>query len=169
MSRPRDAQRSAVYDAEQLVRTMFDRAEERDNRVVTVMGSQVTLPIERKFASLTSVQTYVDAVLAMDWIAATWPNVGRVITVRARSGSGAAHYERDTATIAVPLHQGNRAWALRELVVLHEMAHHFGDEDEQQHGGAFVDRYITLVSEIVGSEAGFVLRAMMAESGVRIG
>ncbi|MSX06488.1 MAG: TIGR04338 family metallohydrolase, partial [Actinobacteria bacterium] len=38
MSRPRDAQRSAVYDAEQMVRIMFDRAEERDNRVVTVLG-----------------------------------------------------------------------------------------------------------------------------------
>ena len=114
-------------------------------------------------------QAYVDAVLGLDWVAATWPEAGLVITVRARSGSAAAHYESDTATIAVPLHRGNRAWALRELVVLHELAHHFAEENEQQHGGAFVDRYITLVGEIVGSEAGFVLRAMMAESGVRIG
>ena len=165
----KDIQRSKVYDAEQLVRTMFDRAEERGLRMVQVMGSQITLPIERKFASLDSVQAYVDAILALGWVAATWPGAGRRIIVRARSGSGAAHYERDTATIAVPLHRGNRAWALRELVVLHELAHHFGDEDEPQHGGAFVDRYITLVGEIVGSEAAFVLRAMMAESGVRIG
>ncbi|MFI8566240.1 TIGR04338 family metallohydrolase [Rhodococcus sp. NPDC078407] len=165
----KDIQRSKVYDAEQLVRTMFDRAEERGLRMVQVMGSQITLPIERKFASLDSVQAYVDAVLALGWVAATWPDAGRRIIVRARSGSGAAHYERDTATIAVPLHRGNTAWALRELVVLHELAHHFGDEDEPQHGGAFVDRYITLVGEIVGSEAAFVLRAMMAESGVRIG
>ncbi|OZF49193.1 TIGR04338 family metallohydrolase [Rhodococcus sp. 14-1411-2a] len=169
MSRARDAQRAAVYDAEQLVRTMFDRAEERDLRMVQVMGSQITLPIERKFASIDSVQAYVDAVLALEWVAATWPDAGRVVTVRARSGSAAAHYESDTATIAVPLHRGNRAWALRELVVLHELAHHFADENEEQHGGAFVDHYITLVGEIVGSEAGFVLRAMMAESGVRIG
>ncbi|WP_415971712.1 TIGR04338 family metallohydrolase [Rhodococcus sp. 077-4] len=169
MSRPRDTQRSAVYDAEQMVRIMFDRAEERDNRVVEVLGSQLTLPVERKFASLASVQTYVDAVLALDWVPATWPDAGRTVTVRARSGSAAAHYESDTATVAVPLHRGNRAWALRELVVLHELAHHFADENEQQHGGAFVDRYITLVGEIIGSEAGFVLRAMMAENGVRIG
>ncbi|WP_042937915.1 TIGR04338 family metallohydrolase [Rhodococcus sp. AW25M09] len=165
----KDIQRSAVYDAEGWVRTMFDRAEERDMRVVQVMGSQITLPIERKFASLESVQTYVDAVLALDWIAATWSEAGRAITVRARSGSAAAHYERDTATIAVPLHRGNKAWALRELVILHELAHHFGNEDEPQHGGPFVDRYITLVGEIIGSEAGFVLRATMAESGIRIG
>ncbi|WP_206491485.1 TIGR04338 family metallohydrolase [Rhodococcus sp. KRD162] len=169
MGKARDAQRSAVYDAEHWVRTMFDRAEERDIRVVHVAGSQITLPIERKFASLESVQRYVDAVLALDWVRAMWPDAGRTITVRARSGAGAAHYERDTATIAVPLHRGNTAWALRELVVLHELAHHFGDEDEPQHGGAFVDRYITLVGEIVGSEAAFVLRATMAESGVRIG
>lgn len=157
-----------MYEVEQLVRTMFDRADERDIRVVEMLGSQITLPIERKFASLESVQAYLDAVLALDWVAATWPHAGRTVTVRARSGSTAAHYERDTASIALPLHQNNKAWALRELVLLHELAHHFGDDQEPQHGGAFVDRYLTLVTEIIGFEVGFLLRAMMAENGAAV-
>lgn len=163
----RDTQRSKVYEAESLVRTMFERAEERDLRTVDIAGSTLTLPIERKFASVESVQRYVDAVLQLDWVRAAWPNAGDV-HVRERSGATASHYERATRTIAVPLHRGNRAWALRELVVLHELAHHLAD-DEPAHGGPFVDRFLTLVAEVIGHEAGFVLRAMMLDTGVRIG
>ncbi|MBY6684514.1 TIGR04338 family metallohydrolase [Rhodococcus sp. BP-149] len=170
----RDSQRSRVYDAEHQVRTMFDRADERGLRTVELLGSTVTLPIERRFASLDSVQTYVDGVTALDWVRSEWPRAAVPVRVRARSGAGAAHYEVDTATIAVPLHVRGRAWALREMVVLHEIAHHLepGDPDDHRepaHGGAFVDRYLTLVSEIIGAEAGFVLRATMHACGVRIG
>ena len=59
----KDSQRSKVYEAEHLVRTMFDRADQRGLRTVDMLGSTLTLPVERKFASLDSVQTYVDAVL----------------------------------------------------------------------------------------------------------
>jgi putative metallohydrolase (TIGR04338 family) len=166
----RDSQRSKVYAAETLVRTIFDRADERDLRTVDIYGSTLTLPIERKFASLDSVQHYLDSILALDWVRARWPDAGTV-RVRERSGSGASHYERDTRTIAVPLHRRNKAWALRELVVLHELAHHFEPEDSEApaHGGAFVDRFVTLVTEIVGNEAGFLLRATLLETGVEIG
>lgn len=167
----RDSQRSKVYEAETMVRTMFDRAEERGLRTVDILGSTLTLPIERKFASIDSVQRYVDSILKLNWICETWPTAGTVVHVRERSGAGASHYERDTRTIAVPLHRHNEAWALRELVVLHELAHHFEPEDQglPSHGGAFVDRFVTLVSEIVGQEAGFVLRATMLEAGVKVG
>ena len=50
----RDAQRSRVYDAEQQVRTMFDRADQRGLRTIEIHGSTVTLPVERRFASLDS-------------------------------------------------------------------------------------------------------------------
>ncbi len=167
----RDSQRSKVYEAESLVRTIFDRADERDLRTVDILGSTVTLPIERKFASLDSVQRYVDAVSRLEWIRETWPQADTVVHVRERSGTGASHYERDTQTIAVPLHRRNEAWALRELVVLHELAHHYEPPDSEvpSHGGEFVDRFVRLVTEIVGHEAGFLLRATMLESGVAIG
>ncbi|MGB3371186.1 MAG: TIGR04338 family metallohydrolase [Rhodococcus sp. (in: high G+C Gram-positive bacteria)] len=165
----RDSQRSKVYEAETMVRTMFDRADERDLRTVQILGSTLTLPIERKFASVDSVQRYVDSVLALNWVRQTWPEAGTVVHVRERSGPTASHYERDTRTIAVPLHRRNEAWALRELVVLHELAHHLepDDSDFSSHGGQFVDRFVTLVGEIIGHEAGFVLRATMHQTGVQ--
>lgn len=172
---PRDSQRSRVYEAETLVRTMFDRADERGLRTVDVAGSTLTLPIERKFASIESVQAYVDSVMRLNWVRRQWPSASAV-HVRERTGATASHYERDTRTIAVPLHRHNEAWALRELVVLHELAHHLGVDDDSggsgdqpAHSGAFVGRFITLVTEIVGQEAGFLLRTMMLDNGVRTG
>ncbi|MFZ2178059.1 MAG: TIGR04338 family metallohydrolase [Rhodococcus sp. (in: high G+C Gram-positive bacteria)] len=173
MRRVRDTQRTAVYDAEAMVRTMFDRADERGLRVVEVLGSQVTLPIERKFASIESVQDYVNRVLALNWVRATWPRAYTPVHIRARSGNAAAHYESDCATIAVPEHRDGDAWAFRELVLLHELAHHLDPSDPDfpelaPHGPEYVDRYLTLVGEIIGPEAAFVLRAMLLAGGVRL-
>ncbi|WP_407440882.1 TIGR04338 family metallohydrolase [Rhodococcus sp. (in: high G+C Gram-positive bacteria)] len=164
MTRVRDIRKSAVYESEAMVRRMFDLADERGLRTVDVAGSSVTLPVERRFASLDSVQRYVDAVLALGWVRDRWPRAAVPVHVRARSGNTAAHYESDCATIALPEHHANRAWAFRELVVLHELAHHLDPQDpddptEAAHGVGFVDRFLTLVGEIIGPEAAFVLRA----------
>lgn len=162
----RDAQRSKVYDAETLVRTVFDRADEHGVRSLAVMGSHITLPVERRFASIESVQTYCDQVLALNWVRARWDV--SPITVRARSGPSAAHYEIDTATLAVPLHVSGKAWALRELVVLHELAHHLQPEgDFAPHGPEFVERYLELIDEIVGGEAALLMRTTMLDCGVQ--
>ena len=59
----RDRQRARVYDAENLVHRIFDRS--ADFPVIEVAGSRLTLPVERHFATIESVQTYVDAVLAL--------------------------------------------------------------------------------------------------------
>ncbi|MDI9901879.1 TIGR04338 family metallohydrolase [Rhodococcus sp. IEGM 1409] len=162
----RDTQRSAVYEAETLVRTMFDRADERGLRSVEVMGSTITLPVERKFGSVESVQTYCDQLLGLNWVRETWPRATVSVSVRSRAGNAAAHYSNDV--IAVPDDRDGR-WALREFVVLHELAHHLGDpaSDEASHGPEFVDRYTRLVGEIIGPEATFVLRAMFLAGGVR--
>jgi putative metallohydrolase (TIGR04338 family) len=134
-----DRQRTRVYDAEALVRRMFDRSV--DYPVVDVAGSHLTLPPERRFASLESVQRYVDAVLGLRWVRERWPRADVPVSVRSRAGQSRAHYERFPAVIAVPLHEGGHAWALRELVVLHE----------------------------VGEEAAFLLRVTLLESGAAVG
>lgn len=162
----RDSQRSAVYDAETLVRSMFDRADERNLRTVEIFGSSVTLPVERKFGSVESVQAYCDQILRLNWVVETWPRANVSVSVRARAGNTAAHYSNDV--IAVPIDRDGR-WAMRELVVLHELAHHLGDDAEAAHGSTFVDRYLTLIGEIIGPEAAFVLRAMYLSGGVRTG
>ncbi|HZC72087.1 MAG TPA: TIGR04338 family metallohydrolase [Jatrophihabitans sp.] len=166
----RDVQRSKVYAAESLVCRIYDRAEQADTRTVELHGSTITLPIERRFASLESIQRYVNAVLALRWVRARWPTRATVpVTVRARRGHAKAHYEQANATIAIPPHEQNRAWAMRELVLLHELAHHLEpSEVAQPHGPEFTERYATLVAEIVGPEAGLLLRTAMHESGVRM-
>ena len=57
----RDTQRSKVYAAEEFVRTLFDRAAEHGSRVVDFFGTPLTLPPEGRFASVESVQRYVDS------------------------------------------------------------------------------------------------------------
>jgi putative metallohydrolase (TIGR04338 family) len=156
---PRDTQRAKVYAAEEFVRTLFDRAAEHGNRVVDFFGTQLTMPPEGRFASADSVQRYVDEVLAH-------PAVG-ALTVRARRGATAAHYERsddDGAAIAVP--ERGSTWALRELVVLHEIAHHLCDA-EPPHGQEFVATFCELTEAVMGPEVAHVLRVVYAKEGVR--
>ncbi|AHH22265.1 hypothetical protein NONO_c75100 [Nocardia nova SH22a] len=167
----RDSQRARVYDAEGLVRRIFDRAEEFGTRTIELHGSTLTLPIERKFASVESVQSYAERVLALNWIRRQWNRAAEPLTVRARAGVTAAHYEAGRAMLAVPLHTGGTAWALRELVILHELAHHLEppDADHAPHGPEFCARYLELVDGIIGPEAALLLRSTLYDCGARIG
>ena len=162
---PRDTQRSRVYAAEQFVRTLFDRAAERGSRSVDFFGAQLTLPPEGRFAAVDSVQRYVDDVLSLPAVRARWPALAPV-AVRGRRGVTAAHYEwtPEAAVIAVPDRQSN--WALRELVVLHELAHHVAQADPP-HGPEFVAAFCELASAVMGDEVGYLLRVMYAKEGVR--
>jgi putative metallohydrolase (TIGR04338 family) len=162
---PRDTQRAKVYAAEEFVRTLFDRAAEHGNQVVEFFGTQLTLPPEARFAEAPSVQRYVDDVLAHPTVQARWPTAG-TLTARARRGATAAHYERsdEGATIAVP--DRRSTWALRELVVLHEIAHHLCDA-EPPHGPEFVATFCELAGAVMGPEVAHVLRVVYAKEGVR--
>ncbi|MGE2691886.1 TIGR04338 family metallohydrolase [Mycolicibacterium pulveris] len=162
----RDFQRAKVYAAEEFVRTLFDRAGERANPVVEFFGTQLTLPPEGRFASVPAVQRYIDEVLAMPGVQRRWPGAPP-LRVRARRGVAAAHYERsaDAAVIAVPEQRGS-GWALRELVVLHEIAHHLCD-DPPPHGPQFVATFCELTEAVMGPEVAHVLRVVFAKEGVR--
>ncbi|GAB2684389.1 TIGR04338 family metallohydrolase [Nocardia thraciensis] len=167
----RDGQRARVYDAEGLVRRMFERVDEHGVRTVELHGSQITLPIERRFASVDSVQAYADRVLALNWVRARWDRALTPLVVRARTGTTAAHYESEGAVLAVPLHRGGTAWALRELVILHEIAHHLEPVGAElaPHGPEFCTRYVELVDGVIGPEAALLLRSTMSGCGVRFG
>lgn len=139
---------------------MFDRAAQHSSRAIDFFGTQLTLPPEAKFGSVAAVQNYVDDVTA---------RVGtNPVTVRARRGTKAAHYEIDGAVIAVP--EQDTTWALRELVVLHELAHHLCAQgpaaDAPAHGPEFVATYCGLCETIMGPEVGLVLRMVYAKEGV---
>ncbi len=162
----RDSQRSKVYAAEEFVRTLFDRAAEHGSRSVEFFGAQLTLPPEARFGSLDAVQRYVDDVLALPAVRSRWADVAP-LRVRARRAATAAHYEnRDGAgVIAVP-HHDDADWALRELVVLHEIAHHLC-HDEPPHGSRYVMTLCALTELVMGPEVGHVLRVVYAKEGAR--
>ena len=166
-ARLRDFQRSRVYDAEHLVHRIFDRSVEYP--VVEVVGSHLTLPVERKFGSIEAVGSYVEQVLALRWVRSTWDRARTPVLVRDRAGAGKAHYQRAGSIMAVPGYRAGSGWALRELVILHELAHHLAGGIEIAHGGAFVDRLLTLVDGVVGPEAALLLRVTMLDVGVVIG
>lgn len=161
----RDIQRAKVYAAEEFVRTLFDRAGERGNRSIEFFGASLTLPPEAKFGSLEAVQRYVDDVLSHPAVRRRWPGL-EPVTVRGRRGATAAHYELDgsAATIAVP--DRHTTWALRELVVLHEIAHHVC-RCEPAHGPEFVAKFGELAELVMGPEVSHVLRVVYAKEGVR--
>ena len=163
----RDAQRSRVYAAEGFVRTLFDRAAQHSSRAIDFFGESITLPPEARFASVESVATYVEDVLALPAVAALRPDVGP-LAVRVRRGATAAHYENDGAAglIAVPDALG-ATWAMRELVVLHEVAHHLCGLDGPAHGPEFVAMFCALAGAVMGPEVGYVLRVVYAKEAVR--
>lgn len=163
----RDTQRAKVYAAEVFVRTVFDRAAERGSGDAEFFGTRMTLPPEARFGSVAAVQRYVDEVLALPSVRGRWPDAA-VLTVRARRGATAAHYEKsgDAGIIAVPDQRGGGDWALRELVVLHEMAHHLCDS-RPAHGPAFVATLCALAEIVMGPELGYLLRVVFAQEGVR--
>ncbi len=163
----RDAQRGRVYAAEgQLARMIDVRV---DYPTIQLFGSEVVVPDDRKFGDLDSVQRYVDAVLGLNWVQARWPEAAaRPVSVRARRGAQKAHYEPGTATIALPPFELGGRWGLRELVVLHELAHHVTMGSGAVHGPEFVSALLVLVDELVGPEAEFLLRTTYLENGVTI-
>lgn len=155
-----------MYAAEDFVRTLFDRAVERESPSLEFFGTQLTLPPEGRFGSVASVQRYIDDVLALPAVRQRWPAASRP-RVRPRRAATAAHYEnRDGAgTIAVPDHD-TADWAMRELVVLHEVAHHLC-QAQPPHGAEFVATMCTLTELVMGPEVGHVLRVVYAKEGVR--
>lgn len=162
----RDSQRAKVYAAEEFVRTLFDRAAEHGSQSVEFFGTQLTLPPEGRFGSVASAQRYVDDVLALPAVRKRWPSVSP-LRVRARRAATAATYENRSGTgvIAVP-DRDTADWALRELVVLHEVAHHLC-QVEPAHGPEFVETVVELTELVMGPELGHVLRVVYAKEGVR--
>ncbi|MGV9712200.1 TIGR04338 family metallohydrolase [Gordonia sp. NPDC003424] len=164
--RARDTARSRVYDAERLVFRLFDRADEA--RTVQLVGTELTLPVEARFGSVDSVRGHVDRVLAMPAVRARFTRAAHPVAVRERRGDRSAHYSRTAdgdAEIAIPSSRDGR-WALRELVVLHELAHHLDDSGGPAHGREFVVCLIDLVGLVLGPEAALVYRVIFSDSGV---
>lgn len=136
MPKSDDPHKQAVYDAEFEVRFIL---KQEPGSKIDFYGSTLCVPVERKFASIESVETYVRAVCSLGWVQERFGSFAKTPPrVRPRRGQKFAHYERFNNMIAMPPHleAGSHSWAMRELVVLHELAHHFTPSGEH-HGTRF--------------------------------
>ncbi len=143
-----DARR--VYAAEDTLLFMLEHG-----GTVQFMGSSLTMPVERRFGDLDGVRRYLKAVRSQGW---GYPDVPEP-AVRLRRGHTKAHWEN--GVIALPDGIGQKGWAMREVVVLHEFAHHvtWHTAGATGHGEQFQEVYLSLLENAVGPEAAFVVRA----------
>jgi putative metallohydrolase (TIGR04338 family) len=162
-----DSRRSRVYAAEHQVERLLDRAA-AGATTVDFFGSGLTLPVERRFADIASMQRWCDEVLAFQPVVQQWPGTPPV-RVRERKGLTRAHYQAP-GEIAVPL---RTRWAARELVLCHELTHHlvFHDRsvpaDVPGHGREFLGAYEYLVDIMIGPEVALLLSAGFDAAGAR--
>lgn len=141
-----------VYDAENTLMFLLDTG---TAGTVEFLGSALTLPVERRFGDLAGVRRYLAEVQARPWGHGSVPEPG----VRVRKGHTKAHWE--SGVIALPDGIGDRGWAMREVVVLHEYAHHVAwfEQGAVGHGTVFRGVYLDLLEHAIGPEAAFVMRA----------
>ena len=149
-----DTLRQAVYRAEDQWSALMDRGGHID-----FFGSTITAPVQVRFGNVNDVRDYVDRVCRARGIPA--------IQVRHRRGGTRAHYEvrADGGVIAVPT---DRPWAMRESVVLHEIAHHVAItvHSSAHHDREFTSSMLALVQEFLGHEAELLLRTSYQAAGV---
>ena len=164
----RDAQRQRLYDADYQVRRQLEFAAD-GARTVTVAASTLVLPLEVRFGSLDAAQRYTDAVRASDAFAARFPRAAAAgLRLRPRRGDRSAHYEAP-GTIALHEPRHGTGWSLREMVVLHEIAHHAAHHDlppEPAHGPHYAGAYLRIVTDALGPETGLLLTTAFADHGV---
>lgn len=162
MSHPHiDRQRQAVYRAEEAIAATL-----KQGGTIEHQGSTLTIEPERQFGDLASIATYVDRVLTLRPVAGM-ERASIPVTVRERRGNRQAHYERNSATIAVPTHR-HTGWAMRETVVLHELAHHLDPQPLPAHGPSYTATLVYLYEKVMSPEAAHLLRVQMWDGGVLI-
>jgi putative metallohydrolase (TIGR04338 family) len=145
-----DIHKLTVYDAEKMLRATLSTGGR-----VEVAGSVITAPIERNFGNLDNVTDYIERLHTLFGQSMSQPP-----RVRVRKGQKMAHYETFTNTIAVPV---KSRWALRETVVLHEYAHALTWHKHRVtgHGPFFQEEFETLLTDVIGPEAGWLLRTYL--------
>jgi len=163
----RDAQRARVYRAEDAWAAQLDAAR-LGAALATVGGSAVVLPAERRFGTLEAVAGYCARVLALPEVAALGPVAPPAL--RPRRGLRSAHWQ-PPGVVALPVPPHGEPWALRESVVLHELAHHVGEctGRTRGHRPPYPALVLVLVEAVLGAEAALALRVHYGQERVEVG
>jgi putative metallohydrolase (TIGR04338 family) len=149
-----DQRRGLVYGCESLVIDMVDRGARVDFH-----GSVLTPDPDRKFGQVADVQRYLVWLRSHEWAYPELP----AVDVRVRRGAAKATWEAP-GTIALP----DAAWARREMIVLHEYAHHVSWHTGQQsdHGARFCRVQADLVRNAIGPSTGLLLTDAYHRAGL---
>ena len=132
---------------------------------VEFFGANLTLPPEARFASVDSVQRYVDDVLAHPAVRRRWP-AAEPLTVRARRGtprpttSTTGRSPPSRSRTATPRGRCGNWWCCTRSPTT------CADADPP-HGPEFVATFCELAEAVMGPEVGHVLRVVYAKEGVR--
>ena len=155
---------NAVYGAEFLLRDVLDVASEGDG-TYEFRGMHLTMPVEYKFGELDHIQRYVNAVIN-GGILSTGSNHS---TVRVVEGSAnlrkKAYYRTGRNQIVLP-QRDKGSWAWREVVVLHEIAHHLTPGHE--HDEVFASCLAELLEQQIGPEAGLIYRVTLDRNNIKL-
>jgi putative metallohydrolase (TIGR04338 family) len=164
----RDGQRSRVYRAEDDWARQLDAAR-LGAELATVAGSSVLLPAERRLGTLAAAEDYCAAVLSLPAVSAVAGALAPP-SLRVRKGVTAAHWE-PPGVIALPLPQHGEPWALRETVLLHELAHHVAETTglASGHRAPFPAVVLLLAGAALGPAAVLALRVAYGEHAVEVG
>lgn len=160
----RDYQKASVYAAEHSLRKILEEA--LDYPMYEAFGSTVVVPTtEKRFGNLGAVQVYVDLVLANEDVRKAYTMAERPIRVRHRKANKFAHYQAGEIAIHVAERLGDN-WAMREVVVLHEIAHHLAYGEH--HGPKFVGALEFLLRTFIGPEAALIYAYHCHLDGVKV-
>ena len=146
-----------VYNTEFEIRHLLETAEKREVWSYDFYGHKMQLPRERNFADVESIQRYVAAVCDLSQVRATFPSL-RTPEVVERRGGRFADYVPLKNQIRIHTRERNQRWAMREVVVLHELAHACSPGDS--HGKNFRGAFVYLVGEAMGPELATIMSAM---------
>lgn len=166
-------QSQLFYRVESIIHDMVDRANAAGDRTVDLFGSQLQLPEERRFGNLAGVQRYVDSVRELGWVRREWPDRAtvhlRVVPRQMKPGRGErlpVLYTDGRLSMPGDDLRGSEVYR-RELIVLHELAHHFAyDIETSHHGPEFRGVYARLVEDIIGPEMRLLMQLNWYEAGL---
>lgn len=146
----------AIYDAERSVQFILDQ--QFENPLINIARSTIEVPKELKFGDIASVQRYAD--LVTDRVGCT-----RVKAVEQSKRASLRAFYRG-GEIHFPVQSGR--WAMRETVVLHEIAHHITEDWEDPHGAVFAGNLLDLVETMMGPAAAFIMRVTFHQTGIEV-
>ncbi len=148
-----------VYDAEDQVCQVLRMPGQR----LSVHGTEIVIPTERRFGDYTGVQRYVDAVQGLNWFKARWPGLRRVrVVITTLKTRSKANYSRCEILIA------NQPHHLTEMVVLHELAH-LCTGPGHGHDAVFRATFCDLLTDCIGPEIGWLMSVRYMEAGLTVG